>query len=391
MAWLRRFFIRTDFRRLLVLPSILFALPLGWGVFTGISIWFSPFVLLNSVLVLKSLVWLNSLAVIPLILMFLRKRWFCRYMCPLGWGCDRITSRRKGRGLSIKRIPPVGKWLALSSLFAALVGIPLFMLFDPMAIFNSFFVVFSKELTIPILLTFLGLPLVLAINIPFPGIWCSKLCPLGGLQDEIATIIQLTRLEHIKEKRARDMVSGGRRLFLASGAGFFAGLLLPSVLKPARRSYLKPPGSLPADSFNTLCLRCGNCIKSCPTGILRHHMDPGEVLSWMVPEINFVDAYCLENCNTCGQVCPSGAISLFDKEAKNQLFIGFAEIATENCLLSQNKECDRCKAACSYDAITMEAGDGGAFQMLPMVSRDLCVGCGACKVICPPEVIRIVP
>lgn len=142
MAWLRRFFIRTDFRRLLVLPSILFALPLGWGVFTGISIWFSPFVLLNSVLVLKSLVWLNSLAVIPLILMFLRNRWFCRYMCPLGWGCDRITSRRKGSGLSIKRIPPVGKWLALSSLFAALVGIPLFMLFDPMAIFNSFFVVF---------------------------------------------------------------------------------------------------------------------------------------------------------------------------------------------------------------------------------------------------------
>lgn len=390
MAGLKRFFLRTDFRRLLVLPSLLFALPLGWGVFTGITIWLSPFVLLNSVFVLKSVVWLNSLALIPLVLIFLKKRWFCRYICPLGWACDLISSRRKGRGLSIKRIPPIGKWLALSSFFAALAGIPLFMMLDPMAIFNSFFVIFSKEFTLWVLLTFLGLPLVLTLNIPWPHIWCARLCPLGGLQDEIASVKKVTNLEQSKESMAKNMVSTGRRLFLVSGAGFLAGLLLPSYIKPLKKSYLRPPGSQAENRFSTLCIRCGNCIKSCPTGILKHHTDPSEVLSWMVPEIRFNDSYCIENCNTCSRVCPSGSITLFDKDAKGQLFIGFAEIELEKCLLSENKECDRCKAACSYDAIMIEAREG-ILNMRPVVSQDRCVGCGACEVICPPKVIEVVP
>ena len=119
-------------------------------------------------------------------------------------------------------------------------------------------------------------------------------------------------------------------------------------------------------------------------------MDPNEALSWMVPEVCFTDSYCLEECNTCSQVCPSGAISLYDKEEKNQQFIGLAEIDVANCLLLKNRECDRCKAACSYDAIRIEPMEGGVFQVQPMVSRETCVGCGACMVICPPQVITIV-
>jgi ferredoxin-type protein NapF len=391
MAWIKRRIHSRDFRLLFVLPGILFALPLGWGVFTGISLWLSPFVLLNSTFVLKSFVWLNILAVIPLVLIFLKKRAFCRYICPLGWACDRISSARKGRGLSIHRVPPVGRWLALSSLFAALAGIPLFILLDPLAIFNSFFMVFSKELTLPVLLSLMGLPLALAINIPFPGIWCGKLCPLGGLQDEIFTIQDLLNREKTGKQRNSSMAVAGRRFFLASGAGLLAALFLPSFLKPGKKSYLKPPGSLPVDEFNTLCLRCGSCIKSCPTGILMHHTDPSEMLSWMVPELRYTDGYCLERCNMCSRVCPSGAITLFDKDAKSQLYIGVARIDVEACLLTQNRECDRCKMACPYDAITIEAGEGGAFQMQPRISEERCVGCGACEVICPPRVITTVP
>jgi MinD superfamily P-loop ATPase len=81
---------------------------------------------------------------------------------------------------------------------------------------------------------------------------------------------------------------------------------------------------------------------------------------------------------------------LFSKEAKNRLFIGLAEIELENCLLAKNRECDRCKAACRYDAIKIEPAEG-AVLMLPVVSPDRCVGCGACEVICPPGVIEIVP
>ncbi len=372
------------------LIAILFALPLGWGVCTGFTIWLSPFVMLNSVFVLKSLVWLNGLAVITLVLIILRKRWFCRTICPLGLGCDMVSTCRQGRGIPIKKVPPIGKWLALATLIMAFTGIPLFMMLDPMSVFNGFFVIFSQEFSILILLSFLGLPLVLAINIPFPGIWCSKLCPLGGLQDEITTVKHVILKKQEKKKRLKTITSTGRRLFLVSGAGLLAGLMLPSFLKPAAKQYLQPPGSVPPDLFSTLCLRCGSCIKSCPTAILGHLMDPQNKLAWMVPEVRFTDGYCLENCNTCSRVCPSGAITLFDKDAKSQLFIGTAEIRVENCLLTKNTECDRCKMACPYDAIRIEPSDV-ALIMQPVVLQDHCVGCGACVVICPPRVIEVVP
>lgn len=390
MAWIKRNLGKADIRGVFTFLSILFALPLAWGALTGISLWLSPFVMLNSALVLKSLVWLNLLALIPLVLIFFRKRWFCHKICPLGWGCDRVSRWRKGRGVSIKNVPPVGKWLALSSLVAGLAGIPLFMWLDPMNIVNGFFVNFSQGFAFPILLSFLVLPLVLALNIPFPGIWCAKLCPLGGLQDEISTAKGAILKMRPKDKGIKSLRSDGRRWFLVSGAGLTAGLILPSYIKPGEKSFLRPPGSIPEPEFNALCLRCGNCIKSCPTGILKQHMDPQYLFSILVPEISFSDGYCLEYCNTCSQVCPSGSITLFDKDAKKQLFIGFAEIEIENCLLSKNSECDRCKAACSYDAIQIEAREG-AFQMQPVVKRDTCVGCGACEVICPPRVIKIVP
>ena len=390
MAGLKRIRDQVSIRGVFVLIAILFALPLGWGVFTGITLWFSPFVLLNSVFVLKSMVWLNGLAVVSLAWVILRKRWFCQKICPLGWGCDRVSSVREGRGPSLRKVPPVGKWLAISSLVAAIAGIPLFIWLDPMSIFNAFFVIFSDEVSVPVLLSFMGLPLVLALNIPFPGIWCAKLCPLGGLQDEISTVKKSLGSRQEKRRKMKSRSSTGRRLFLVSGAGLAAGLVLPSFIKPGEKSYLRPPGSIPESNFNTLCLRCGNCIKSCPTGILGHHMDPAYVLSWMVPEISFKEGYCLENCNTCSQVCPSGAIKLFGKEAKSQLFIGLAEINLQDCLLSMNKECDRCKAACPYDAIQIESREA-TVQMRPVVIEDVCVGCGACEVICPPRVIKVVP
>jgi ferredoxin-type protein NapF len=390
MAGIRGIIEKTGFRGVFTLFCVLMALPLGWGIFTGITIWLSPFVMLNSIFVLKSVVWLNGLAVIPLVLILWRKRWFCRHICPVGWGCDLVSGSRKGRGIPVKRIPPLGKWLALTSFIAALAGIPLFILLDPMSVFNGFFVFFSKGVSIPILLSFLGLPAILAINVPFPGIWCSRLCPLGGMQDELTTVKNILLKKQVREKRAKAISTTGRRFFLASGAGLAAGLLLPPYLKTAERRYLRPPGSVPEQTFNTLCLRCGNCIKSCPTEILTHHTDTQHILSWMVPEIRYNNGYCLEKCNRCSQVCPSGSITLFSKDVKNQLVIGMAEIEPDNCLLSKNRECDRCKAACSYDAITIEPGKEGIL-MLPVVSQERCVGCGACEVICPPGVIEIVP
>ncbi|NLN31388.1 MAG: 4Fe-4S binding protein [Bacteroidales bacterium] len=69
-------------------------------------------------------------------------------------------------------------------------------------------------------------------------------------------------------------------------------------------------------SFNTLCSRCGNCIRACPARIIHPLTLYDLPLAWMTPVIRFEDGYCLETCNVCSRVCPTGAIELFPPEAK---------------------------------------------------------------------------
>ena len=113
-------------------------------------------------------------------------------------------------------------------------------------------------------------------------------------------------------------------------------------------------------------------------------------MTWMVPEIRFSNGYCLEKCNLCSRVCSSGAITLFSPDAKSQILIGIARVETGKCLLSQNTECDHCKTACSYSAITIER-EHGYLHMKPVVHPGKCNGCGACAVICPVEAIVMEP
>jgi NAD-dependent dihydropyrimidine dehydrogenase PreA subunit len=110
----------------------------------------------------------------------------------------------------------------------------------------------------------------------------------------------------------------------------------------------------------------------------------------MTPEISYKSGYCLEECNLCGRVCPTGAITLFDPEAKNLLFMGSADIRLENCLIVNNKECIRCKESCKYNAIKFISGRN-ILNMIPEVDRRKCVGCGACMVICPKNCITVNP
>ena len=383
MAWLKIILKRVGVRGLSAILAILLASPFSWNGLTGFYLWLSPFIMLNSVFLLKSVVWLNGFAFLILVIIFLRKRWFCRYLCPVGWGCDLVSSCSHRKKFPVQKIPPLGKWMAISSLAAALAGMPLFILLDPMSLFNGFFTVFSREeITIPAVISLLGLPFLLAIHLFFPGIWCTRICPLGGLQDEAIHVKKLLR--KIQRKRNRLENGNGRRLFIASGLG----MIVPRFLLPGEEAYIRPPGSIPESLFNRLCLRCGSCIKACPTGILVHRIDSGDITSWMIPEICFDKGYCLEDCNLCSRVCSSGAITLFSCESKHQLPIGLAKIELQNCLLLKNIECDHCKIACPYDAITINT-EQKVLKAIPAVNSSKCVGCGACAVICSSETISI--
>jgi ferredoxin-type protein NapF len=277
------------------------------------------------------------------------------------------------------------------SLAAAIIGLPLFILLDPMAIFNGFFSLFTENISAAVVLSFTGLPVIIVISWFFPGIWCGKICPLGGLQDETAelrkAIINITR----PGKSNTPAKYQGRRVFIAFGTGLLLGLLIPRFLTSSSKKYFRPPASLPKNLFNTLCIRCGSCLKACPGQIIVHRKDPDDPLSWMTPEVTFDNnGYCLEDCNMCSVVCPSGAITQFSREAKKQIVMAIAEVHTDNCLLTERVECDRCKTACSYDAITIEFNRKSMISK-PWVDTVKCVGCGACAIICPPRTIEMIP
>jgi ferredoxin len=380
----------SNLRALSALVAVLLVIPVFWKGITGFSTWLSPFIMLNSVFTLKSLVWLNLVGFILLIFVLFRKRWFCHYLCPVGWGCDLVSGFNKSKTFTYNRLPDIGKWLAILSLTAAIVGFPLFILFDPIAIFNGFFTIFSNKLILIEIISLSGLPLLLLIHLFFPGLWCAKLCPCGGLQLLIRDIkIQINRF-FSKKKPESSTGDPGRRYFLLSAIGLVGGATIPGILKPFPENIIRPPASVEPALFNFLCCRCGNCNKVCPTGIIIPHTDFVNIISWMTPKIIFKSGYCLETCNLCSQVCPSGSITLFDVKAKSQLFIGTAEVKREDCLLLNNKECVKCKESCKYNAIKFLPKDNN-LNVIPVIDTKKCVGCGACAVICPASCIAVKP
>jgi ferredoxin len=378
-----------NLRTISFLVAVILALPISWKGLTGFYLWLSPFIMLSSISSLKSFVLLNGLGFLILTFALFRKRWFCNNLCPVGWSCDKVSGL-SNKAFTYKLVPDFGKWMAIISLAASIIGVPLFVIFDPLAIFNGFFSIFSGRFEHFEIIFYTVFPLLLVIHLVFPGIWCKKICPLGGLQ--IAADDMKNVIKNYFDKTDKDTLTfnQGRRYFLMSGVGIATGLTVPRILKPPEKAVIRPPAAVDHGLFNFLCCRCGNCAKSCPTGIIEPLTSTANPISWMTPVLRFTSGYCLETCNLCSQVCPTGAITLFSAEAKKELFIGSAEADLENCLLVNKKECVKCKESCKYGAIEFIAS-GNILNTVPVIDIKICVGCGACAVVCPPECIKIKP
>ena len=363
--------------------AIVLALPLPLKSLTGLFLWISPYMFLLSFLSQKSVVWLNALGAMALLVTFFRKRWVCRYICPAGAVCDLASGIGRGRRKPLRL--SLNKYLAVISLILALLGIPIFFFTDPFNIIHMSLEVFRTGTGIHSLAKATGIIVIVLLSMLVPHSWCSSICPLGGLQ------LLVYDLKNSIPKSISHLKVGqkSRRHFLAGIAGVAAGALIPHSLFAGQKKFIRPPFSLPDPKLNIVCARCGNCSAVCPTRIISPSPDIRDIESFLTPSVDFTESYCLPECKLCGDVCPSGAIKRFSLDDKKDHIMARAVINVDDCLLQQLKECDLCRYHCKYDAIEI-ARTGNDQNKLPRVIDDKCTGCGACKIVCPVQVIYMV-
>ncbi len=370
------------FRYLFFVLAILFALPLPLSKYTGLTLWISPYMLLISLFTLKSLILFNLLGFLALTFTFFRKRWICRYICPLGVVCDWASKVQKNKDtIKLK----LNKYLAITSIVLAILMAPVLVILDPFNIFHMAFEGIRTGFQFPAFLKMIPLGGIIVLNILSPNIWCRSLCPLGGMQILAFDLGKAFR----KSGAIKKPISADRRFFIAGITGFVAGVYLPKLSVFSLRKDIRPPGALPDPDMNLVCARCGNCSSACPTQIIRQSGDTEKIGSLLTPVIDFSESYCLPECTLCGDVCPSGAITTFSKSAKKDLYMAIVHIDLDRCWLQDQRDCDLCRFHCAYHAIEIRRTEESIIA-LPVLDDSKCVGCAACKIVCPPQAIKII-
>lgn len=373
----------------LLIACVLLIPAWSWDTATLAVPAFSPYVAIAATIATRSVSIATAFALPVLLIVLVRRRWLCRYVCPTGLLAD-LAGRWRGRGKSYGvKLPPIGQWLALLTVGGAALGYPLFLWLDPLAIFAGFVHVWGRQLGGAAGLCAAGLPLVLAIGLLVPGVWCARLCPLGATQDLLAWPLQKLRRRQPNEPPAPRAWPLTRRVVLSGGLGALGAAEMLCWLRRRPSQPLRPPGAAGGGQFTGLCVRCGSCSRVCPSQIL--HPDLGEfgAESFLTPLIRYEDSYCLETCQRCTHVCPSGALRPLTAEQKPRAVIGLPRVDMDVCLLGDDHECAICRNACPYEAIRILFSEE-TYLSTPTIDPHRCNGCGACQVRCPTSPVKAI-
>jgi MauM/NapG family ferredoxin protein len=294
------------------------------------------------------------------------------------------------------RCPSIGLYIALLTAAAAVAGYPLFLWLDPLVFFNSAFSVYAATNFLSGVFSLAGLTILLLIALTSGDLWCARICPLGGTQELLAGIKSiLGSSSKPKILQAQEIFKIGsafsRRAFLAIAAGVVLGLLAETNSRArAGNAPLRPPGAIEEDKFTGQCVRCGNCIRACPSKIIHQDIGQDGFSGLLAPVVRYGKEYCLEECNACTKVCPSGALKNLTLKQKQGYVIGEALLDASLCLLVRGvNDCDVCVRSCPFDAIQIY-WDEDLYVAYPVVDPLKCNGCGACEVYCPTGDVKAI-
>ncbi|MDD5327864.1 MAG: 4Fe-4S binding protein [Phycisphaerae bacterium] len=156
-----------------------------------------------------------------------------------------------------------------------------------------------------------------------------------------------------------DISRRGFMLSLASGVFAIPAVRLSGKLGSNwYHGVIRPPGSLAEEEFLKRCLKCGQCMRVCPTNVIQPGGIDGGLENLWTPVLNnrIGSSGCQLNCVACGQVCPTSAIRPITLDEKHGLGefaevgpirLGTAFFDRNRCLpWAMDKPCIVCEENC---------------------------------------------
>jgi MauM/NapG family ferredoxin protein len=207
-----------------------------------------------------------------------------------------------------------------------------------------------------------------------------------------------------KEKNPVKGIRISRRSFLVStgAAALGVGFLTGDISRINPDIYLiRPPGVKDEAVFLSKCIRCGQCIRVCPTSGLQPCLFESGISGFRTPRLVPRAGPCDYTCSLCGQVCPTGAIPELSLSIKQKTPSGKAVIDYKRCLeWADGADCLICREFCPLPVKAVERreriekDEQGIIKIMhgPVVIAERCIGCGICENLCPVEgdaVIRV--
>jgi len=212
---------------------------------------------------------------------------------------------------------------------------------------------------------------------------CGRICPVKAIDFKFKF---LPREKSINLERRRWVFTA------VLGALIVPFFRIGLANKRSSPQLIRPPGALPEEEFLKRCVKCGECMKVCPTNALQPCLGEAGVEGFWTPRLVPRIGYCEYYCSLCSQVCPTGAIRELKIEEKVKIKIGTAFIDKNRCLpYAQGIDCIVCEEHCptspkaiKFIQIEVKKPDGSIKKpKAPVIDLELCIGCGICENKCP--------
>lgn len=132
---------------------------------------------------------------------------------------------------------------------------------------------------------------------------------------------------------------------------------------------VRPPGSLSEVEFISRCVKCGQCMRICPTNVLHPAGLEGGLEGLWTPKLNFRigTSGCQHTCIACGNICPTAAIrpiTLDERMGRNEfaargpIRIGTAFVDRGRCLpWAMGRPCIVCQENCPVSPKAITTGE----------------------------------